>query len=824
VLHEHVAAQPSEVLRGYGDWGIPQLFAGAFDPKILAQIPSLNAGAHHAEHQKLVRFRCMVQDSFEPEYFIGSYDEIDKTGARTVRCGRYQDDIVLPLGSRAELHTTHSERSLYHCIAIPGEANWLGSRIESDLKTHAPAPADSAADADAAAGVLSAPAATRAARKRTVDDISSSAAPSGSRGPSVPVAMTASPARIPALPRPTVAASSDVSTGASAAALASTCAPALSLAVPTPSCVAKFYGTRTGLRIGDVIEIVAVASVCNDDVFVGVSESKPCAAADCRRRARRARGGAGAAMCDEDDDEASSASAGPAAAAAAAAGDDDDDDDDDEELVVGEPGSAGCRGHCSCDDDGSGATGARADDDDFFGPSAASREPLRLHVLLHRRVAPTAGVVPDPYEHTTPVRSGNVDEEEEDGAAAAGVAAAAAAPASEPGADGTVSPVFEAVHARLRAPLSTAGAMPASASAAEAATEQATGFEAMRAAFLSLATPVFAGDVVAAQALLLQLLARVHARRHGRAVGRLNFALSHLSRAGAAAGPAAAAAAASATAARVCALVSALAPRSVARAVTIESLNERRWGPVRDAVTARLAVAPLQISGGTVVVLDETQLGEGALAHTGVRNLQMIGRLVNEAAVEYEIPYAGPLAFPVDAAVLVTAANKPLLPHDLRVPLKPAPAAAAAAAAAAGQSGHDDRELPQWFRTATAAEAAAAKAAATTRGGVSSAAAAAAAAAATAAGADRRWQLREYLQLARHTPTQFDEAAAARAEEALFARMQADSGARNEEHMHAQMTLSRLFAMSYGEAAVSQQRWEQAREFLDEVMQRNAEL
>lgn len=57
-----------------------QLFRKSF----LLQVPSLNdVPVHYLKPNSLVKFRCMVQDMFDPEFYMGVYETVDpNTNAR----------------------------------------------------------------------------------------------------------------------------------------------------------------------------------------------------------------------------------------------------------------------------------------------------------------------------------------------------------------------------------------------------------------------------------------------------------------------------------------------------------------------------------------------------------------------------------------------------------------------------------------------------------------------------------------------------------------------------------------------------------------------
>ena len=57
------------------------------------QIPSLNdIPLHDLKPNSLVRLRCMIQDMYDPEFYLGLYEvEDNKTGVTTMRSGKYKD-------------------------------------------------------------------------------------------------------------------------------------------------------------------------------------------------------------------------------------------------------------------------------------------------------------------------------------------------------------------------------------------------------------------------------------------------------------------------------------------------------------------------------------------------------------------------------------------------------------------------------------------------------------------------------------------------------------------------------------------------------------
>ena len=75
------------------------------------QIPSLNdTPLHDVKPNSLVRFRCMIQDMFDPEFYLGLYEvEDNKTGQKSMRSGKYKD--VAECGVSSHLNNQNGKAS-----------------------------------------------------------------------------------------------------------------------------------------------------------------------------------------------------------------------------------------------------------------------------------------------------------------------------------------------------------------------------------------------------------------------------------------------------------------------------------------------------------------------------------------------------------------------------------------------------------------------------------------------------------------------------------------------------------------------------------------
>lgn len=89
-------------------------------------VPSLNdVPLHYLKPNSLVKFRCLIQDMFDPEFYMGVYDTVDpSTKAKVLHCGKYKDvtECGVDFNSR---NTVTAERQTFYCVPIPGENPWV---------------------------------------------------------------------------------------------------------------------------------------------------------------------------------------------------------------------------------------------------------------------------------------------------------------------------------------------------------------------------------------------------------------------------------------------------------------------------------------------------------------------------------------------------------------------------------------------------------------------------------------------------------------------------------------------------------------------------
>ncbi|KAL5016603.1 hypothetical protein ScPMuIL_006192 [Solemya velum] len=106
----------------------------------LSWIPSLNdTPLHDLQPNSLVRMRCMVQDMFDPEFYLGLYEVRDVTTRQTsMRCGKYKD--IAECGPNQEINlesprNVTMDRQTLYCIPVPGETQWVKETYSSLHKT-----------------------------------------------------------------------------------------------------------------------------------------------------------------------------------------------------------------------------------------------------------------------------------------------------------------------------------------------------------------------------------------------------------------------------------------------------------------------------------------------------------------------------------------------------------------------------------------------------------------------------------------------------------------------------------------------------------------
>lgn len=116
-----------------------------------------------------------------------------------------------------------------------------------------------------------------------------------------------------------------------------------------------------------------------------------------------------------------------------------------------------------------------------------------------------------------------------------------------------------------------------------------------------------------------------------------------------------------------------LVPALVNLPLTIASLHSIPFTPSSvntSADASSLSSGLLQLSPGTVLVIDETVMGEGGtLKEKAVRNLQALTDCIAEQKVRYEYPYMDGLKIDAWIRPIVLSEGKSLVPVDVHLPI-----------------------------------------------------------------------------------------------------------------------------------------------------------
>ncbi|XP_040905500.1 mini-chromosome maintenance complex-binding protein [Toxotes jaculatrix] len=178
----------------------------------------------------------------------------------------------------------------------------------------------------------------------------------------------------------------------------------------------------------------------------------------------------------------------------------------------------------------------------------------------------------------------------------------------------------------------------------------------VRAELLTYFTHVLLGDALAAEYLILHLISNVYTRRDVLPLGKFTLNLSGCPTV------------ASYTE-RLYQIIQQLVPSSYYLGMSLQNMNQMRLVPKKDYVANRLVSGALQLARNTSLYLDETQLEQGQLDTTGVRNVTALGNLISWQKVDYDFNYHQ-MEFPCNINVLIVSEGRSLLPSDCQIHLQ----------------------------------------------------------------------------------------------------------------------------------------------------------
>uniref|UniRef100_A0A8B9GYX5 Mini-chromosome maintenance complex-binding protein n=1 Tax=Astyanax mexicanus TaxID=7994 RepID=A0A8B9GYX5_ASTMX len=276
----------------------------------------------------------------------------------------------------------------------------------------------------------------------------------------------------------------------------------------------------------------------------------------------------------------------------------------------------------------------------------------------------------------------------------------------------------------------------------------------VRAELQTYLTHVFLGDSLAAEYLILNLISSVYARRDVLPLGKFALNISgcphtspyteHLYQA-----------------------IQQLVPSSYRICMSLNNMNSQRMVPRKDYTANRLVSGTLQLASNTSLFLDETQLEQGQLDTTGVRNITALGNLISWQKVDYDFNYHQ-MEFPCNINVLIASEGRSLLPCDCQVHLCPA---------------LNPPNLEEYLKTIQLAQ-------------VSS----------------QLNKYRIYLSVARSLDYSISDQMTKEVEEDFVEMRKDDPQSVSAEDLHRMLIVARLLSLSYGQTSLSRENWMKAKQ------------
>ncbi|CAG8449847.1 8679_t:CDS:10 [Ambispora leptoticha] len=183
----------------------------------------------------------------------------------------------------------------------------------------------------------------------------------------------------------------------------------------------------------------------------------------------------------------------------------------------------------------------------------------------------------------------------------------------------------------------------------------------------------FAGDLLVAEFVLLQLLSRIYNRRDGITLGKFGINITNIPSLQIDEGTSS-----SETyplplshtnlfTRNVATILSSVLTKYHDLPLTLSTLNNVFFYPRCDGV---LDSGVFQVSDGTFFLVDETVLKEGTLGDTGVRNMQTLTDILNTQKLNYLFPF-NKFQFNIDIGLIILSTAKSFFPADCVIPLKP---------------------------------------------------------------------------------------------------------------------------------------------------------
>lgn len=220
------------------------------------------------------------------------------------------------------------------------------------------------------------------------------------------------------------------------------------------------------------------------------------------------------------------------------------------------------------------------------------------------------------------------------------------------------------VHAIYAAPVELES-LGSEASADSSILSQST----QRKALVDYLAGALSGDKVAAELVLLAMIARIHVRRASLCLGALTLNVSNFAQPTSASSPA--------PQTQLSLRLNQLLPAVVDVSMDLETLNDHKKPlyPRSAGEGTGLEAGRLQLVNGTTIVVNEGAMGEGQLKDNGIRNIKALSSVLESHKLPYAFPYSE-FEFDTDLNSIILSQGKSFLPFDIQCPLQPASDAA----------------------------------------------------------------------------------------------------------------------------------------------------
>lgn len=165
------------------------------------------------------------------------------------------------------------------------------------------------------------------------------------------------------------------------------------------------------------------------------------------------------------------------------------------------------------------------------------------------------------------------------------------------------------------------------------------------------------GDKLAAEALLLALVARVRTTRASVPIGALTLNICDLPPT------------ASDITSALQQAIENVCPAVLTQSLALSSLNDTSSAFFPRSDGENLKAGRLQLAKGTVLLVDEAQMGEGELKDMGVRNIRALNSVMSTRKLPYAFPFSE-FEFDADPNVVVLSNGRSFLSTNVQVPLR----------------------------------------------------------------------------------------------------------------------------------------------------------